>query len=120
MSTSSSSHSIEISTGKDTPTQVAHPAVMADLSALPINARPIRSFALRGGHMSEAQKRAYNAGMPKWSIGFDPIVTDFNRHFPKPAPLVLEIGCSQKTILLALRFIPAALAACSNSLNKIL
>jgi tRNA (guanine-N7-)-methyltransferase len=92
MSTSSSSHPIAASTNSDGPTQVAHPVVMADLSALPIHTRPIRSFALRGGHMSEAQKRAYNAGMPKWSIGFDPKVTDFNRHFPKPAPLVLEIG----------------------------
>jgi tRNA (guanine-N7-)-methyltransferase len=92
MSTSSNGFPEKDTTNKESLIQIAHPVVMADLTATPIQARPIRSFALRGGHMSEAQKRAYNHGMPKWSIGFEQKATEFNDHFSNAAPLILEIG----------------------------
>ncbi len=42
--------------------------------------------------MSEAQKRAYNDGMPKWSIDFTGQPTNFDQYFAQTAPLILEIG----------------------------
>jgi tRNA (guanine-N7-)-methyltransferase len=92
MSTSFSGSPNKVKIGKESLIQIAHPVVIVDQTAMPTRARPIRSFALRGGHMSEAQKRAYSDGMPKWSIAFDQQITDFNLHFPRPASLILEIG----------------------------
>jgi tRNA (guanine-N7-)-methyltransferase len=72
---------------------VVHPVVVSSqIYEQPLNQRPIRSFALRGGHMSDAQKRAYAEGMPKWSIPFEAQVHAFAEDFPKPQPLIFEIG----------------------------
>lgn len=56
--------------------------------------RHIRSFQLRRGHISQAQKRALDESLPRYAVQyqadnhFDPKAV-FNRQ----APLVLEIGC---------------------------
>jgi tRNA (guanine-N7-)-methyltransferase len=74
---------------------VKHPVVMAQsLSAAdnPQEHRPIRSFALRGGHMSEAQKRAYNEGMPRWSVPFQSQTLELSRLFANEQECILEIG----------------------------
>ncbi len=76
---------------------ILHPAVMdarvfADTSESAMRQRPIRSFALRGGHMSPAQKLAYEVGMPRWSIPYQPSLLNFNSVFTRPAPLIMEIG----------------------------
>jgi tRNA (guanine-N7-)-methyltransferase len=72
---------------------IVHPVVVSSsIHEQPLNQRPIRSFALRGGHMSEAQKRAYALGMPQWSIPFEPKVHQFDENFEKPQPLIFEIG----------------------------
>jgi tRNA (guanine-N7-)-methyltransferase len=54
--------------------------------------RPIRSFALRGGHMSEAQRRAYVDGMPLWGVEYRTGLFDWGALFENDKPVVLEIG----------------------------
>jgi tRNA (guanine-N7-)-methyltransferase len=71
---------------------VVDPQVFQDQSPEALINRPIRSFALRGGHMSSAQKLAYETGMPRWSINYQNKTFDFNQQFVRPAPLILEIG----------------------------
>ena len=55
--------------------------------------RHIRSFVLRRGHISNAQKRALDELLPRYRVDYaveplDPVAT-----FGRAAPLVLEIGC---------------------------
>lgn len=54
--------------------------------------RPIRSYVLRQGRISPAQKRALETLLPRWGVSFaaDPI--DFGRTFGRIAPVILEIG----------------------------
>ncbi len=54
--------------------------------------RPVRSYVLRQGRMSEAQKRAYDDGLAQWGIAYAPGTLDFAQTFGRSAPLILEIG----------------------------
>ena len=54
--------------------------------------RPVRSFVLRQGRMSPAQRRALDALLPRFGIPFAPAPIDFDRVFGRRAPRVLEIG----------------------------
>ncbi len=54
--------------------------------------RPIRSFVLRQGHLTDAQARAIDTLMPKWGIGYQPVAIDLDAAFGRTAPKVLEIG----------------------------
>lgn len=54
--------------------------------------RHIRSFALRGGHVTGAQQRAYEELFPRFAIPFAPRVLDPDTAFGRTAPTVLEIG----------------------------
>jgi tRNA (guanine-N7-)-methyltransferase len=54
--------------------------------------RPVRSFVLRQGRMSPAQKRALDELLPRFGIPFAPAPIDFDRRFGRHAPRVLEIG----------------------------
>jgi tRNA (guanine-N7-)-methyltransferase len=54
--------------------------------------RPVRSFVLRQGRMSPAQRRALDALLPTLGIPFAPVPIDFEREFGRRAPRVLEIG----------------------------
>ncbi|MBV8047427.1 MAG: tRNA (guanosine(46)-N7)-methyltransferase TrmB [Paludibacterium sp.] len=54
--------------------------------------RHIRSFVLRQGHLSEAQKRAMDNGMPRWGIDYRPAALDLAQAFGREAPKILEIG----------------------------
>lgn len=54
--------------------------------------RRIRSYVLRQGRMSDAQKRAYEAGMQQWGLAFSPTPLDFVSLFGREAPVILEIG----------------------------
>ena len=54
--------------------------------------RPIRSFVLRQGRVSNAQQRAYDNGMPKFGIAYQPTALDLVQVFGRAAPKVLEIG----------------------------
>ncbi|TAK43051.1 MAG: tRNA (guanosine(46)-N7)-methyltransferase TrmB [Betaproteobacteria bacterium] len=54
--------------------------------------RPIRSYVLRQGRTSAAQRRALDALSEKYAITFAPQPIDARAVFGRAAPLVLEIG----------------------------
>ncbi len=54
--------------------------------------RPIRSFVLRQGRVSNAQQRACDTLLPRFGIPYAPQQIDIDRIFGRSAPKVLEIG----------------------------
>jgi tRNA (guanine-N7-)-methyltransferase len=54
--------------------------------------RRVRSFALRRGHVTNAQRRAYDELFPRVAIAYAPARLDFDAAFGRNAPTVLEIG----------------------------
>lgn len=54
--------------------------------------RPIRSYVLRQGRVSNAQRRAHEALLPRYGIPYKAEVLDFEGVFGRAAPRVLEIG----------------------------
>ncbi|OHC61723.1 MAG: tRNA (guanosine(46)-N7)-methyltransferase TrmB [Rhodocyclales bacterium GWA2_65_19] len=53
----------------------------------------IRSFVLRQGRVSDAQRRFHEEGMPRWGISYQPAALDLDAVFGRRAPRILEIGC---------------------------
>jgi tRNA (guanine-N7-)-methyltransferase len=54
--------------------------------------RPIRSYVLRQGRVTEAQRRARDMLLPRFGIPFSPGSLDLDRVFGRAAPKLLEIG----------------------------
>jgi tRNA (guanine-N7-)-methyltransferase len=54
--------------------------------------RHIRSFAMRRGHVTAAQKRAFDEVLPRVSIPYAATPLDLEAAFGRRAPRVLEIG----------------------------
>ncbi len=54
--------------------------------------RHIRSFALRRGRLTEAQRRACEEILPRLAIAYRPAPLDLDAAFGRHAPTVLEIG----------------------------
>ena len=54
--------------------------------------QPIRSYVLRAGRMTAAQKRAIDELLPRYGIPYAPLPLDLDRVFGRIAPRVLEIG----------------------------
>jgi tRNA (guanine-N7-)-methyltransferase len=54
--------------------------------------RSIRSFVLRQGRISDAQQRAYEQLLPRYSIEYTPTILDLEAAFGRTAPKILEIG----------------------------
>jgi len=54
--------------------------------------RPIRSFVLRQGRVSNAQQRAHETLLPKYGIPYAPGLIDLDDVFGRRAPKILEIG----------------------------
>jgi tRNA (guanine-N7-)-methyltransferase len=54
--------------------------------------RPIRSFVLRQGRVSNAQQRAHATLLPRFGIPYSPQIVDLDRIFGRRALRVLEIG----------------------------
>jgi tRNA (guanine-N7-)-methyltransferase len=52
----------------------------------------IRSFVLRQGRVSNAQRRSYDELMPVWSIPYGKEMLDFEKVFGRKAPTIFEIG----------------------------
>lgn len=77
-------------------------ATANDESAIPWRA-PIRSYVLRQGRISHAQRRYYEDGMPRWGIPYAPALLDLTAVFGRKAPTFLEIGCGmgETTALIA-------------------
>lgn len=53
----------------------------------------IRSFVLRQGHLSPAQKRFHDEWMPRIGVPYQAAPLDLNATFGRAAPKILEIGC---------------------------
>ncbi|MDP1526727.1 MAG: tRNA (guanosine(46)-N7)-methyltransferase TrmB [Rhodocyclaceae bacterium] len=66
---------------------------MSDTADTPISQRPIRSFVLRQGRVSNAQQRYFDEGMPRYGIPYAVAPLDFAAAFGRQAPTFLEIGC---------------------------
>ena len=54
--------------------------------------RPIRSYVLRQGRVSGAQRRARETLLPRFGIPYSRAPLDFDRAFGRAAPRILEIG----------------------------
>jgi tRNA (guanine-N7-)-methyltransferase len=54
--------------------------------------RHIKSYVLRQGRMSDAQKRAYDESLKQWGIPYAPALLNFEMVFSREAPVTLEIG----------------------------
>jgi tRNA (guanine-N7-)-methyltransferase len=52
----------------------------------------VRSFALRRGHVTSGQRRAYEELFPRVAVPFAAGTLDLQRAFGRSAPVVLEIG----------------------------
>jgi tRNA (guanine-N7-)-methyltransferase len=54
--------------------------------------RPIRSFVLRQGRLTDAQQRAVETLLPVYGIPYAPQLLDLDQAFGRAAPKILEIG----------------------------
>ena len=54
--------------------------------------RPIRSYVLRQGRVTPAQRRARDALLPRFGVAFTASVVDLDQCFGRTAPRFLEIG----------------------------
>jgi len=57
-----------------------------------LNRRPIRSFVLRQGRFSQAQRRAHSELLPHFGVAFSPTPVDLHAVFGRSAPKILEVG----------------------------
>jgi tRNA (guanine-N7-)-methyltransferase len=55
-------------------------------------ARPVRSFVLRGGRLTDGQQRAMEELLPRYSVGAADTCLDFAELFGNHRPVILEIG----------------------------
>ena len=53
----------------------------------------IRSYVLRQGRVSNAQRRAHDTLLPRFGITFGETSLDLDTVFGRRAPRILEIGC---------------------------
>ena len=58
----------------------------------PVTRPHIRSFVLRQGRVSNAQRRAVETLLPRFGIAYAPALLDLDAAFGRPAPKILEIG----------------------------
>jgi len=63
----------------------------------PAYQRHIKSFVLRQGHLTAAQQRAMDEGMPRWGIEYHAEPLDLAAAFGRQAPKILEIGFGMGT-----------------------
>lgn len=57
-----------------------------------LRGRSIRSFVLRQGRVTDAQKRAFSEHWPRYGLRYEGRLRDFDEVFRRRAPRVLEIG----------------------------
>jgi tRNA (guanine-N7-)-methyltransferase len=65
-------------------------------------ARGIRSYVLRAGRITAAQKRALDELLPRYGIPYAPETIDLDRVFGRTAPRALEIGFGNGDTLIEL------------------
>jgi tRNA (guanine-N7-)-methyltransferase len=61
--------------------------------------RTVRSYVLRSGRITAAQRRALAELWPRWGIEFHPAPLDLDRLFGRRAPRVMEIGFGDGELL---------------------
>jgi len=61
-------------------------------SISPLRGRAIRSFVLRQGRVTQAQKRAFTEHWPRYGLDYCGRLRDFDQIFQRQAERVLEIG----------------------------
>jgi tRNA (guanine-N7-)-methyltransferase len=66
---------------------------MTDETANTLPGAHIRSFVLRQGRMSDAQKRNLEEGLPRFGLPYAKQALDYSAVFGRVAPTFLEIGC---------------------------
>jgi tRNA (guanine-N7-)-methyltransferase len=54
--------------------------------------RRIKSYVLRGGRMSDAQRRSYSILSPRYTLPFTGVPLDYRSLFGNDKPLIIEIG----------------------------
>ena len=54
--------------------------------------RPIRSYVLRQGRVSKAQRRAHDILLPRYGVAFERRPLDLDALFGRRAPRILEVG----------------------------
>ncbi len=64
--------------------------------------QPVRSYVLRAGRITEAQRRALDELLPRFGIAYAASPLDLDRVFGRTAPRVLEIGFGNGDSLVAL------------------
>lgn len=64
--------------------------------------RRIRSFVMRPGRMTEAQRRALQEGLPRYGLNREDGLLDARAAFGRTGPLVLEIGFGMGQSLLTM------------------
>lgn len=64
--------------------------------------RPIKSYVVRGGRLTDAQQRALDEQWPRYGVPFEPRPLDLSALFGRVAPCTLEIGFGNGDNLLAL------------------
>jgi len=62
------------------------------MSPLSVSASSIRSFVLRSGRETNAQRRAYDSLAPRFIVPFEHKVMDYAAVFGRGAPVIAEIG----------------------------
>ena len=68
-------------------------ALVEQMDLVDRSALPIRSFTLRRGRFTDAQRRAFKELLPVFGIPYSAAPLDLARVFGRNAPTVLEIGC---------------------------
>lgn len=63
-----------------------------DAAGTPPKGRPIRTFVLRKGRITEAQKKAYAEYAPRWCIPYGTQRLSFTELFANDHPVIIEIG----------------------------
>jgi tRNA (guanine-N7-)-methyltransferase len=64
--------------------------------------QPVRSYVLRGGRITRAQRRALEELLPRLGIPYAPVPLDLDAAFGRRAPRILEIGFGNGDTLVAL------------------
>ena len=63
-----------------------------ETAGTPPHGRPIRTFVLRKGRITEAQKKAYSEYAPRWRIPYQAYQLSFSEVFANDHPVIIEIG----------------------------
>lgn len=64
--------------------------------------RPIRSYVIRGGRLTDSQRKAIDQHWQEYVIDYQPQSLPWDELYPQPAPLTVEIGFGMGDSLLAM------------------